>query len=85
MDKVIVDLLPEEVAINDWFIYLFLNLLRGTVPFRDGAQVFLNATCSLKWCDFRVEVGLEEKWNAGICSRAGLKIEIDYSRYTRGC
>jgi hypothetical protein len=27
----------------------------------------LNATCSLEWCDFRVEVGLKEKRDAGIC------------------
>jgi hypothetical protein len=33
---------------------------------RDEAQVFLNAPCSLERCDFRVEVGLKEKWDAGI-------------------
>jgi hypothetical protein len=27
----------------------------------------LNATCSLEWCDCCVEIGLEEKWDAGIC------------------
>jgi hypothetical protein len=71
VDKVIADLLPEEVAINNWLIYLlFLNLLRGIVPFRNEAQVFLNATCSIEWCDFRGEVGLEEKRDAGIRSRA---------------
>ncbi len=26
----------------------------------------LNASCSLERCDFRVEVGLKEKWDAGI-------------------
>lgn len=63
MDKVIADLLPEEVTINDWLIFVF----GGIVTFGDEAQVFLNAACSLEWCDFGVEVGLEEKWDASIC------------------
>ncbi len=67
LNEVIADLLPEEFAINDWLIYLFLNSFGGMVLFRDDAQVFLNATCSLEWCDFCVEIGLEEKWDASIC------------------
>ena len=66
-NKVIADLFPEEVAINDWLINLLLSLFRGTVPFRVEAQMFLNATCGLEWRDFCVEIGLEEKWDAGIC------------------
>jgi hypothetical protein len=77
VNKVIADLLPEEVAINDRLIYLLSNLFGSMVPFRDQAPVFLNATCSLEWCNFRVEVGLEEKWDAGSLSRAGLKTEIN--------
>ena len=65
MSKVIADLLPEEVAINDWFVCLW-NLFEGMVPFRDETQVFLDAACSLEGRDFRVKVGLEEKWDAGI-------------------
>jgi len=60
--KVIADLLPEEVAINNWLIYL-LNLFGGIVPFREETQIFLYAACSLEGCDFRVKVGLEEKWD----------------------
>jgi len=67
LNEVIADLLPEEFAINDWLIYIFLNSFGGMVLFRDDAQVFLNATCSLEWCDFCVEIGLEEKWDASIC------------------
>jgi hypothetical protein len=37
----------------------------------------LKATCSLEWCDIRVEVGLEEKWDAGICQGMGSKTEIN--------
>jgi hypothetical protein len=76
--KVIADLLPEEVAINDWLIFILQNLFGGIVLSPEEAQVFLNAPCSLKRCDFRVEVGLEEKWDAGmICEGMGLKAEID--------
>lgn len=63
--KVIADLLPEEVAVDDWLIYL-LNLFGGTVPFREESQAFLDATCSLEGCNFRVKVRLEEKWDADI-------------------
>jgi hypothetical protein len=73
INKVIADLFPEEIAINDWFINHFFSLFRGTVPFRVEAQVFLDATCSLEWCDFGVEIGLEEKWDAGICQERILK------------
>ncbi len=41
-------------------------MFSGIVLSRDEAQVFLNAPCSLERCDFRVEVGLKEKWDAGI-------------------
>lgn len=61
--KVIADLFPEEIAINDWFISLLLSLFGGTVLFRFEAQFFLNATCGLEWCDFCVEIRLEEKWD----------------------
>ena len=67
MNKVIADLLPEEITINDWLINLLLSLFGGTVLFRVEAPVFLDATCSLEWCNFCVETGLEEKWDAGIC------------------
>jgi hypothetical protein len=67
MIKVIADLFPEEIAINDWFISLLLSLFGGTVLFRFEAQFILNATCGLEWCNFCVEIGLEEKWDAGIC------------------
>lgn len=67
MNKVIADLFPEEIAINNWFINHLLSLFRRTVLFRVEARVFLNTTCSLEWCDFSVEIGLEEKWDAGIC------------------
>jgi hypothetical protein len=60
-DKVIVDFLPEKVAINDWLVYFLQNLFVGMVTFCDEVQISLNATCSLEWCNFRVEVGLEEK------------------------
>jgi hypothetical protein len=66
MNKVIADLFPEEIAINNWLINILLSLFGGTVLFRVEAQVFLNATCSLEWCDLCVEIGLEEKWDAGI-------------------
>jgi hypothetical protein len=36
-------------------------------------QVFLNATCSLEWCDFCVEIGLKEKWYADISVRSGFE------------
>jgi hypothetical protein len=65
--KVIADLPPEEVAINDGLVCLLSNLFGGMVPFRDEALVILNATCSLEWCNFRVKVGLEEERNATIC------------------
>ena len=67
INKVIADLFPEEITINDWLINLLSSLFGGTVLFRVEAQVFLNATCSLKWCDCCVEIGLEEEWDAGIC------------------
>lgn len=67
MNKIIADLLPEEVAINDRFIYLLSSLFGGMVPFRDVVQVFLHATCSLERCNFCVKVGLKEKWYASIC------------------
>ena len=67
MNKVIADLFPEEIPINDWLINILLSLFGGTVLFRVEAQVSLSATCSLEWCDFRVEIGLEEKWDADIC------------------
>jgi hypothetical protein len=65
MNKVIADLPPEEVAINDWLIYSFRACLEDGA-FRVEAQVFLKATCSLEWCDSCVEVGLEEKWDASM-------------------
>ena len=44
----------------------------------EEAQVFLNAPCSLERRDFRVEVGLEEKWDAGMIYKGmGMKAEID--------
>jgi len=44
----------------------------------EQAQIFLNAPCGLERCDFRVEVGLEEKWDADmICKGMGLNAEID--------
>jgi hypothetical protein len=67
VNKVIANLFPEEIAINDWLINILLSWFGGTVLFRVEAQVFLNATCSLERYDFCVEVGLEEKWDAGIC------------------
>jgi len=53
--KVIVDLLPEDVAINDWLIYLLRNLFEGMVLSLKSVRV------RLEQCNFRVEVGLEEK------------------------
>jgi hypothetical protein len=67
MNKVIADLFPEEIAINNWFINHLLSSFGGTVLFRVKARVFLDTTCSLKWCDFSVEIGLKEKRDAGIC------------------
>ena len=46
MNKVIPDLFPEEIAINDWLINLLVSLFGGTLLFRVEAQAFLNATCS---------------------------------------
>jgi len=66
-NKVIADLLPEEVAVDDWLIYLLSILFGGVVLFRDLAQVFLDAAYSIEWRDFRVKVGLEEKWDTGTC------------------
>lgn len=84
MNKVIADLFPEEIAINNWFINQLLSLFGGTVPFRVETRVLLNTTCSLEWCNFSVEIGLEEKWDAGGFISA-LKLAPDkciYSRYT---
>jgi hypothetical protein len=67
MNKIIADLLPKKIAINDWLINLLLSLFGGTGLLRVKAQVILNATCSLEWCDCCVEIGLEEKWDADIC------------------
>ena len=67
MNKVIADLFPEEIAINDWLINLLLSLFGRTVLFRVEAPVFLDATRSFEWRDFCVEIGLKEKWDAGIC------------------
>ena len=66
-NKIIADLPPQVVSINDWLICFLLTFLGGMVLFLTEAQVFLKATCSLKWCDSRVKVRLEEKWDAGIC------------------
>lgn len=66
VNKVIADLFPEEIAINDWLINLLLSLFGGALLFRAEVRVILNATCSLEWCDFRIKIGLEEKWDAGI-------------------
>jgi hypothetical protein len=44
----------------------------------EGAQVLLNTPCGLERCDFCVEIGLEEKWDAGmVCKGMGSKAEID--------
>lgn len=67
LNKVIADLFPEEIPINDWLIDLLLSLFGGVMLFGVGTQVFLDATCSLERCNFCVEIGLEEKWDAGIC------------------
>ena len=66
VNKVIADLFTEEIAINDWLINILFRLFGGTALLCVEAQVFLNATCSLERCDFRVEIGLEEEWNSGI-------------------
>jgi hypothetical protein len=53
-------------------------LFGGRVLSTEQAQIFLNAPCGLERCDFRVEVGLEEKWDADmICKGMGLNAEID--------
>ena len=76
--KVFADLLPEEVTINDWLIFLLRNYFGGMVLSPEDAQVFLNAPCSLERRDFCVEVGLEEKWDAGVIRKCmTLKAEID--------
>ena len=67
INKVIADLFPEEIPINDWLVDPLLSLIGGVVLFRVDAQVFLDATCSLERCDFCVEIGLEEKRDASIC------------------
>lgn len=47
------------------------------------AQIFLNAQCSIKRCDFRVEVGLEKEWDAGmICKGMGLMAEKKFTHDT---
>ena len=67
IDKVPADFLPKKVAIHDWLVYFPRGLVGDMVLFCDKVQVLLNATCSLERCNIRVEVGLKEKWDAGIC------------------
>lgn len=71
------DFLSEEVAIYDWLVYFLRNLFGGMVLFCDEVQVFLNATCSLERRNFRVKLGLEEKWDAGICQGMGSENNIN--------
>jgi hypothetical protein len=83
MNKVIANLFPEEIAINDWLINLLLSMFGGTALFRVEVYVLLNATCSLKWRDVCVEIGLEEKWDAGmICQERALKKRPRYNPLT---
>ena len=58
--KVITDLLQKEVAINDRLIFLLRSLLGDMLLSPEEAQIFLDAPCSIKRCDFRVKVGLEK-------------------------
>lgn len=46
----------------------------GMVLSSEEAQILLKAPCSLERCDFGVEVGLEEKWDAGMICK-GIDLE----------